>query len=67
MSINSVTYSSVERTIISDSILDLTGRGYEFLTDRDGNIIAQFVNGHMCVVQPSVSIETASLDTVTAA
>lgn len=32
---------------VSDRIQDLNGVGVEFLTDKDGNIIAEFVNGNM--------------------
>lgn len=31
---------------ISDSVLDLTGQGIEYLTDSEGNPIAEFYDGN---------------------
>lgn len=44
----------------SMNILDLTGIGYEWLLDQQGNVIAIFFNGQMSVTKPELTVEQAS-------
>jgi len=57
------------RVLVSADIDVLTGNGLEYLTDKDGNVIAKFDNGIMVGSQPTIktSSEDAAQDTVIAA
>jgi hypothetical protein len=52
------------KLIISDTLTSLTGSGEEWLVDKNGNIIAIFIDGNF---KPAYYLNITVTDTVTAA
>lgn len=51
--------------IASSNVSDLTGHGLEFLTDKNGSIIAMFSEGVMGVSDSVIKVDAKELEIVT--
>ena len=49
---------------VSDKLSDLTGDGVEYLTDKNGDVLAAFYNGNFQRISVTCNSEEATIPTV---